>query len=405
MTEMVSYQPTKPYEENQIVVDTQQLRHVRRVLDEKDIACVAEESHRALGLTLLTLDGDALLRATDDLRRSDDGLRDYVQGARALRGLPEVSVEQIDMLDVLLFHLRRHFASAYGGWPVTVAKHRTVRGTHGMGEINGGVPKPVQASGAAFFAPEQESGPFDWEDGPAGEGVRVALLDTPVWPHPRLVKNVVGRQEAFLDPTKRYASPKAGHGTFSASRILRNAPSATVLLLPVLDEFGVGSAWNVAKALADLANEAVDVVVLPFGCETDDGEPPLLLTRAIDPLVRRALVFAAGGNYADVPPPEKPWPIYPAAQAGVLAIGAADADDKPASFSPDAPWLAARARGVDVPGLFLDGTLPVTRLVNDTTTTVDVTFHGQARLTGSSVSVVDVAGQVAAAIVKPGQLP
>jgi hypothetical protein len=407
MTAPVDDQSKKTYEDDQIVVDAQQQCHVRKVLDDQAIWHVETDSIRALGLTQLKLDKGTLQHAIDELRRSDDALRRYIDGARALRGMDpatDIDIKTLDHLDVLLFFLRQHFARNYRGWPVTVAKHRRVRGTDGMGEINGGVPRPVVASGAGFLAPQPGVESFDWPDSPKGEGVRIALLDTRVLPHPRMIKNLVGTYDAFLAPAMTYLSPRAGHGTFSASRILSKAPSATVLLRPVLDEFGNGSAWDVAKALAELLDEAVDIIVLPLGCETDDGEPPLLLSRPTQLHAWRIPVVTAGGNYDKVPSKGGPAPTYPAGQEGVISVGAKNEDGSDAKFSPGAPWLDTRATGVNVPGLFLSGTAPVTTgLAEGTGVTTYVPFNGQVRISGTSAAVVDIAGEIAAALVKPKQ--
>ena len=43
----------------------------------------------------------------------------------------------------------------------------------------------------------------------------------------------------------------------------------------------VGPTWDVAKAMAEFVGTGVDILNLSFGCYTDDGQPPLVLAKAV----------------------------------------------------------------------------------------------------------------------------
>ena len=81
---------------------------------------------------------------------------------------------------------------------------------------------------------------------------------------------------------------------------------------------------------------------LSFGCFTDDGEPPLVLARAVSLLSAEILLVAAAGNHGDIDElrakgdlADKPWtrgltsktPLWPAAFDEVIAVGATDGNE------------------------------------------------------------------------------
>lgn len=435
------------FQPDQIVVDTRHLAAVRAALDARDISVDPDvKESRPLGLTLLSL--GRLAGEIGHLRRNVHLVRQAgtVLGSRGGRS---AAGGEVDDLDLLMFDLRGSFADAYGGWVPTMGKNRFVTGVQGLGgEIGGGGPPPRAGGGqirplgeiggggppprpgAGPVRPLGEIGgggerelrrakePFTLRDGPEGANVRIAVIDTKIWPHPELRAVRATNPDAFFEPgrdVRTPESPMAGHGTFGVSRILTRAPAATLLIRPVLDNDGDAPAWDVATAMAEFVTERVDILHLPLGCRTDDGDPPLVLSRAVEVLAPQTVVVAAAGNYAarDDPPAlgriPAHTPIWPAALAhpGVVAVGARDADGEPARFSPDEPWLRARGLGVDVHGLYLEGKVAMPERARDGRPTgcfAEECFHGSAVWQGSSFAAADWTGRLAAEIGQAGDV-
>ena len=135
-----------------------------------------------------------------------------------------------------------------------------------------------------------------------------------------------------------------GHCTFVASCILQQAPAATLYLRHVLDHRGDGTVWEAAAGIAELISLDLDLVNLSFGeYMTDDDSAPMVLDAAIRRFGRDTVVVAAAGNNGDVNgsrPSDVPAGVtpsttsYPAALPEVVGVGAIDADDKRAPFTP-----------------------------------------------------------------------
>ena len=104
---------------------------------------------------------------------------------------------------------------------------------------------------------------------------------------------------------------------------------------------------------------------LSFGCYTDDGEPPLVLARAVSLVSAEILLVAAAGNHGNIDELKKQgdlkdasWargltpktPVWPAAFDEVIAVGATDAP-----FSPQTPWVDLTAPGMNVVSTYLTG--------------------------------------------------
>lgn len=182
------------------------------------------------------------------------------------------------------------------------------------------------------------------------------------------------------------ASLLEGHTAFVHSLILDQAPQATVTVrsVPVPDVHA--TAWDVAQALMALADAGVHVINLSVGCRTPDGEPPLLLRRAVELLRARVVLVAAAGS-----PGQTTWP---AALPGVVAVGARNADDSVADVSPELPWVTCTAPG---------------SLVIDLTATVplcegkSLNFKGYPSWSGTAFAAATVSGAIAAHTV-PGQV-
>ena len=173
-----------------------------------------------------------------------------------------------------------------------------------------------------------------------GSGVMVAILDTPVGPHPALEETIINR---LGEPGGGADDRTFLHGTAVACLIAASgrgirgvAPSATILSVPVLDESGRGDAFTLAEGIIRAVQAGARVVNMSVGTHGDTW----LLRRAVEYAVRNgvALVAAAGNDGEE-------RLLYPAAYAGVMAVGAADAAGRRLPFSNRGQGLSMVAPG------------------------------------------------------------
>ncbi|QXJ20789.1 S8/S53 family peptidase [Actinomadura graeca] len=219
--------------------------------------------------------------------------------------------------------------------------------------------------------------------GRARRDVTVAILDTGLSPHPwyedtewfREQRDEVAEDlDADLDLE---LDAQAGHGTFVAGVVLRQAPSARLRARRVIGGDGVGDEAGVIRALAGLAaSGGADVVNLSLGCHTFDDRPSAVLARTVAALGRRTVVVACAGNAAT------DRPFWPAALKPVIGVAALDGGDR-AAFSNYGWWVDACAQGVDVASSYVsfDGRR--------------ADFEGYATWSGTSFAAPAVAGRIA----------
>ena len=253
-------------------------------------------------------------------------------------------------------------------------------------------------------APEPEPTGADdirWAAQPgSGAGlVNVAVLDTGIVEHKWLSMDRDWRDsdrdviDADADGQRDTA---AGHGTFVAGLVTRLASRAHVKVLDVLDGTGWVSESHLAQRLDAL--EAADVLSLSCGGFTYRNRPPLLLKHAIDGWLDRnpgSVVVAAAGN-AGVG-----RRFWPAALRRVIAVGAVDGHNRPATFTnygtDDDRWVDACAPAVDVKSTFV--TFPPD---DQSTVASEKRFEGWATWSGTSFAAPVVAAAIARRIEASG---
>jgi membrane-anchored mycosin MYCP len=362
-------------------------RHVRASVDD-----------RYLGLTLVRLFRDP---------GAVESAIAHVQAERTVLGLPEPPpVPGDSAMDRLLSELRHCFAARYGGWAPTMGKNRLVHGVqfYPYPDVEGaGVPQPVRARTMPLLG-----------DPDAGRDVRVGVLDTDLYPHDGLRGKYYAPSKVLLEERRRERNEptgrdwRLGHSAFVAGLIVQRAPAVELDVRSVLDETtGTASIWEVAQRLVRFGGSGVEVVNLSLGCFTDDGQPPLVLTRAIDRLAPDIVVVAAAGNHGDAAapsgatPPSAVTPIWPAAFDKVVAVGATDATGGHAFFNPPVPWLTMLAPGVDVESFYLHERV---ELPPEQGSSARVeSFTGMAKWSGTSFAAAAVSGAIAA-MTRPGRV-
>jgi len=385
------------YNEPDLVVASQHADLVKAQLEAAGVEFEEAAESEVLDLTLLRL---------DDVK--DDAAPKMV--AKVKRDVPQAGQPPSPApLDQVLWALRELNGAKYAGWTPTIGKNRFVGQVHGVGEVNhGGGGDPVKL--------DVEPSPSSRAAGP-GRGVRVGVLDTGLYPQPWLAGGWVARHSDLLADGDR-ALYSDGHATFVTGLILGRAPGATVEVRRVLNSTGVaetnGSAdsWSVAEAIVRFARSGLHILNLSFSCYTEDGQPPIVLSAAMDRLPPDLVVVAAAGNHGEivdpVPDPESQGkgvtgqgvkPSWPAALDDVLAVGGLAADqEQSASFSPDAPWVDVLAPSEDLTSTYI----PSAKKDENTRKAEDFP-GGWAQWRGTSFAAALVSGTIAAST-DPGRV-
>ena len=189
-----------------------------------------------------------------------------------------------------------------------------------------------------------------------GQGVKVALMDTPV------------------EGMDKVEGETAGHGTAMRSLIQGQsgvargaAPGAELLAFPVLDQDGRGSSFGLAEAILRATDQGARVINMSLGSE---GDSPVVRDAVAYALARNVVLVAAAGNEA------VNRVSYPAAYDGVIAVASVDAGGNHLYFS-------NRGKSVDLaaPGFAVVAAWPGGKNVE---------------VTGTSASTALVTGAVAA---------
>ncbi|MGO9743189.1 MAG: S8 family peptidase [Roseiarcus sp.] len=179
-----------------------------------------------------------------------------------------------------------------------------------------------------------------------GRRIKVALIDTAVdEKHPDLAGVVAENFDAIgngpplsLDHGTAMAGAIAARG-----RVRGVAPGVELLAVRAFDSDGKGGAlgntFAIMKGVDWAAREGAEVVNMSFAGPPDPALHDMLAAAA----KRGAVLIGAMGNAG----PKSP-PLYPAADANVIAITAVDAQDKPYGMANVGPYVAAAAPGVDV---------------------------------------------------------
>src|SRR5215831_1786366 len=363
-----TYGAIEDYQDNELVVALPDCLVVTEALTSLNIKFSQEDDNR-LGLALLPLGNVA------DALRGLPGYANLVQRVTRAKwpsDLPQRTGGPSD-LDVLLYALREDISVRYGGWIPEVGKNRTISPVVGFPHVSGCTEGDPRLLG--FADPQLTGDRQGWPPRPTepGHGVQIGLLDTRMYRNPWLDGSYLATaNDLFEIPSSGDDLPaREGHATFVAGLILRQAPGARLIVHTVMGPQAVGKTWDVAKAMVQVAGKGVHILNLSFGCYTDDGQPPLVLAKAVHLISRDVLLVAAAGNHGNIEELRKqgselataPWmqniknttPVWPAALPEVTAVGATDASGQPASFSPQVPWVDVTARGMSVESTYLYG--------------------------------------------------
>ncbi len=232
----------------------------------------------------------------------------------------------------------------------------------------------------------------DW-----GRGVTVAVLDTGVESHPAFSSGIT-----LLDLSGNGVADPNGHGTAVASVIIGGAPltpgvapGAGLLAISVADANGRSDSFLLARGIIAAADAGADLINISMGSFGDSG----LVRRAIEyARATGALIVAAAGNNGIE------GVAYPAANDGVIAVGAVDALGNHLDFSNRGTQVAVSAPGFGINTAWtggqaasMSGTSFSTPVVTGAIAAV-MTQYGNGRLTAAQAweklaSVLNDAGE------------
>lgn len=180
-----------------------------------------------------------------------------------------------------------------------------------------------------------------------GSGVRVAVLDTGVSPHPAFANRI-----SSLDLAGTGSGDLNGHGTAVASVIISGdpltpgvAPGAELLSVRVADANGQSDSFLLAKGIVAAVDSGAELINISMGSFGDSAlvRNAIQYARAAGALI----IAAAGNNGID-------GVTYPAANQGVIAVGAVDAMGNHLDFSNRGEEVAISAPGFAIHTAWLD---------------------------------------------------
>ncbi len=227
------------------------------------------------------------------------------------------------------------------------------------------------------------------------DGVPVGVIDTGAAHHPwldgRIEKHDANLEVIELDEHGAVLHG-AGHGTFSAGQIVRQAPTSKIVALRAVKRHGLIDDLALARALLEMADGSpkVGVITMPMNAYTRADTEPVATAAALREHTQEndnLVIVAAAGNHSF------DRPAFPAALKQVIAVGALGKDGAPAYFTNRGWWVDACAVGTDVEGAFLTADH-----LHFPHTSDPRSFEGFARWSGTSFTAPLVAGAVAARI-------
>jgi hypothetical protein len=177
-----------------------------------------------------------------------------------------------------------------------------------------------------------------------GANVTIAVIDSGIdVMHPELTNAIAGSFDALGSKEGAHVHGTAVAGAIAAhARLIGSAPAARILAIRAFGPAPTGAestSFVVLKALDYAAAHGAQIVNMSFA-----GPKDALLERAIAAAVLKGMVMvAASGNAGP-----KSSPLYPAANANVIAVSATDSQDKLFLASNRGGHIAIAPPGVDI---------------------------------------------------------
>ncbi len=161
-----------------------------------------------------------------------------------------------------------------------------------------------------------------------GAGVAVAVLDTGVAPHAYLAGAIAPGGYDFIDgdtdANDTGAGVMAGHGTFVAGLIHMVAPDAKILPIRVMDSAGMGTSFMIAEGIYHAIDHGARVINISMSSPKDSA----IVAAAIAEAQSLGIIVVASVDNRD-----SDDKVYPAANAGVIAVASTDMAEVKSAFS------------------------------------------------------------------------
>jgi len=177
-----------------------------------------------------------------------------------------------------------------------------------------------------------------------GKGVVVAVIDSAIdTDHPELAGSIAGSFDALdaRDGPHVHGTGIAG-AIVAHARLMGSAPAARILAIRA---FGVtqgtaeSTSFTILRSLDYAAAHGAQIVNMSFA-----GPKDALVSRGIAAVAAKGIIMVAASGNAG---PKSP-PLYPAADADVIAVSATDVDDRLFAASNRGSHIAVAAPGVDI---------------------------------------------------------
>lgn len=182
-----------------------------------------------------------------------------------------------------------------------------------------------------------------------GKGVKIAILDTGVVPHPAYGSDV--KNYFIVSASENYADWN-GHGTAAASLILGNssavpgaAPGAELSSWRVADDSGSSDSWKIAQAIMAATDAGNQIISISMGSY---GDSSVLRDAVAYAQSKNVVIVASSGNDGYV------QSAYPAGYQGVISAVGVDAQNNHLLFSNQSSTAALSAPGWQVNAAYPD---------------------------------------------------
>lgn len=184
-----------------------------------------------------------------------------------------------------------------------------------------------------------------------GDDVLVAVIDSGIdEAHPELTGSVADAFDALDTPMAPHAHGTGIAGLIAAHGKLKGAaPGARILAVRAFDPDGKsaqGTTFSILKGLDWAAERGARIINMSFAGPHDPG-----IGRSLAAASKKGIVLIAAAGNAGAKSP----PLYPAADANVIAVTATDADDKLFEASNRGKHIAIAAPGAQIMVAIPDG--------------------------------------------------
>jgi hypothetical protein len=184
-----------------------------------------------------------------------------------------------------------------------------------------------------------------------GDDVLVAVIDSAIdASHPELAGSIAGTFNALDSPAMPHAHGTAIAGLIAAhSRLMGAAPGARILAVQAFGPVGAtaqGTTFNILKGLDWAVVHGARVINMSFA-----GPPDPAIHRSLEAAHKKGIVLIAAAGNAGAQSP----PLYPAADATVIAVTATDSNDALFPQSNRGRHIAIAAPGAQILVAIPDG--------------------------------------------------